>query len=209
MKFFRKWPIESDGNDDFSRSSTMKTTTKTMMALLVVLALVASACGAAADKISEKAAEQAAEKLIEASGDGNVSVDLSGDGDDASMKIETEDGSMSFGAGSEMPDGLTIPVPDGGTVTTAITSDDGVMASLYYDQGRYEEIVGFYESWTSKDGSDWQKQSMDASTDDGTVRTTMWFDESGDNLISAGDCTAMGSDDMELNAVCVTVSQGG
>jgi hypothetical protein len=187
----------------------MKTTTKMMMALLVVLALVASACGAAADKISEKAAEQAAEKLIEASGDGNVSVDLSGDGDDASMKIETEDGSMSFGAGTEMPDGLTIPVPDGGTVQTAITADDAVMASLYYDEGRYEEIVGFYESWTSKDGSDWTKQSMDASTDDGTIRTTMWFQESEDAMVTVGDCTAMGSDTMEINSVCVTVTEGG
>jgi hypothetical protein len=187
----------------------MKTTTKTLIALVAVLAFVAASCGAAADKISEQAAQQAAEKLIEAGTDGDVSVDISGDGEDASVKIETEDGSMSFGVGTEMPDGLTIPVPDGGTVQTAIASDDVVLASLYYDQGRYDEIVGFYEGWVSKDGGDWQKQSMDATTDDGTIRTTMWFEDDGGGIITVGDCTAMGSDSMEINAVCVSVNQDG
>jgi hypothetical protein len=188
----------------------MKKTTKMMMALLVVLALVASACGAAADKISEKAAEQAAEKLMEASGGGDVDVDLSGSGDDATVKIETEDGSMSFGAGAEMPEGLTIPVPDNGTVQTAITTEDGVMVALFYDQGRYDEIVGFYEDWTSKNGSGWQKSTFDMSTDDGgTLRNSMWIDDDGEGAITVGDCAAIGSETEEANAVCVSVTQGG
>jgi hypothetical protein len=188
----------------------MKATTKMLMALVVVLALVASACGAAADKISEKVAEQATEKLVEASGGGDVNVDISGNGDDAGVKIETEDGSMSFGAGSEMPEGLTIPVPDGGTVQTAITTEDGAMVALNYDQGRYDEIVGFYEDWTSKNGSGWQKSTFDMSTDDGgTLRNTMWIDDDGEGAITVGDCPAMGSDTMDANAVCVSVTQGG
>lgn len=188
----------------------MKTTTRWMVALLVVLALVATACGAAADKISEKAAEQAAEKLIEASGNGDVSVDLSGSGDDAGVKIETEDGSMSFGAGTELPEELTIPVPDGGTVQTAVVTEDGLLVSLYYDNGRYDEIVGFYDDWTAKDGDTWEKSTFDMTGDDGaTIRNTMWMDggESG-SAITAGDCVGMGSTSDDAMSVCVSVTQG-
>lgn len=183
----------------------MKSTTKMMVSMLAVLALVAAACGAATDKISE----QAAEKLIEAGTDGDVSVDVSGNGDDATVKVETEDGSMSFGVGTEMPEGLDIPVPDGGTVQTAFSSDDGIMASLFYDQGRYDQIIRFYEDWTAGTGDDWQKQSFDMSSDEGTIRTTMWIQEEGNSAITAGDCAAMGSETTEANSVCVSVSQGG
>jgi len=187
----------------------MKSTTKILIALLAVLALVATACGAAADKISEKAAEQATEKILEASGGGDVNVDVSGDGEDATIKVETEDGSMSFGAGTEMPDGLEIPVPDGGTVQTAISGTDGILVALFYDQDRYDEIIAFYEDWTASTGDDWQKQSLDMSTDEGKIRNTLWVQDSGDDAVTVGDCTAMGSDTMEINAVCVSVSQGG
>jgi len=186
----------------------MSRTMKTMVALLAVLALVASACGAAADKISEEAAQKAAEKLIEASSDGDVSVDISGDGDDATVKVETEDGSMSFGAGSEMPEGLEIPVPDGGVVQTSFSGSDGIMVSIAYDGDRYEEIVAFYDDWTAGSGDDWQKQTLDMSSDGETYRNTVWVVDGSDDVINVGDCTAVGSDDMEPNSVCLTVGQG-
>jgi len=147
--------------------------------------------------------------LIEASTDGDVSVDVSGNGDDATVKVETEDGSMSFGVGTEMPEGLDIPVPDGGTVQTSITTSDGVMASLFYDQGRYDEIIGFYEDWTASTGDDWQKQSFDVSSDGETIRTTMWLPDEGNNAISVADCPGAGTETTEFNSVCVSVSQGG
>lgn len=188
----------------------MRSTKRMMIALVVVLALVAAACGAAADKISEEAAQQIAEKAIEQSGGGDVDVDVSGEGDDATVKVETEDGSMSFGSGSEMPEGLEIPVPDGGTVQAAFSGSDGIMASLYYDQGRYDEIIAFYEDWTANTGDEWQKQSFDMTGDDGTIRNTMWIKDTDEaNMaITVGDCPAMGSDDTDANAVCVSVNQG-
>ena len=185
----------------------MKTTKMMIMALFVVLALVASACGAAADKISEKVVEQA----IEQASDGQANIDISGSEDNPTIKVETEDGSVAFGAGVDMPDEITIPVPDGGTVQSAMSFDDGTaQASLAYDRGRYDELVSFYEKWVADNGGDvWQKQTQTMATDDDTLRQTYWFnDESGD-AIGVMDCAAFGSTGDGLDAACVSISQGG
>ena len=77
--------------------------------------------------------------------DGDFSIDVSGDGDDATIEMETEDGSIVVGSGAEVPDGLEIPVPDGGDVMSSIAAEDMVLVSLTYDLGRFDEIVEFYE----------------------------------------------------------------
>lgn len=188
----------------------MKTATKMMVALLVVLALVASACGAAADKISEQAAEQAAEELMEAAGNGDVSVDVSGNGDDQTIQVGTDEGSVSIGAGSEMPDAITIPVPDDGTIDQAVTSGDTALVSVAYDPSRYDEIVAFYEDWVTKNGGEeWEKQVSDITTDEGTIRGTYWMQQSGPDGIRVGDCAQMHSDGTSTSSVCVTIQQGG
>jgi len=184
----------------------MKTTKTMVMALLVILALVASACGAAADKIAEKVAEEAIE---EASG-GQANVDISGSDDAPIVKVETEEGSIAFGAGVDMPEEITIPVPDGGTVESAMSFDDGsAQASIAYDRDRYDELVAYYQDWVAGNGGDvWQKQTQTMSTDDDTLRQTFWFnDESGD-AIGVMDCEAFGDMGNGLNAACVSISQG-
>jgi hypothetical protein len=183
----------------------MRSTTKKMAVLIAVMALFVAACGSASDK----AAEQLAEELIEASGGGDVSVDVSGDGDDVTIEMETEDGSVSIGVGTELPDELEIPVPDGGDVMTSFVSDDGISVSLTYDGDRFDEIYGFYEDWTGSSGDDWERQTFNMESDEGTLRNTMWVDGSNDAAINLSDCAAMGTVTDDDDAVCVIISQSG
>jgi len=176
-----------------------------MMGLIAVLALVAAACGSASDT----AAEQLAEELIEASGGGDVSVDVSGDGDDVTIEMETEEGSISIGAGTELPEGLGIPVPDGGDVMTAITAEETISVSLIYDQARYDELVGFYEDWTSGSGDEWDSQTMNIDSGEGSQRSAMFSSETGVGFIMVADCFSMESEGEEFDAVCVTINEEG
>ena len=184
----------------------MKTTKMMIMALFVVLTLVASACGAAADKISEKVVEQA----VEQASDGQASIDISGSDDAPSVKLETDEGSVAFGASAEMPEEITIPVPDGGTVESAMSFDDGsAQVSLAYDRDRYEDLVSFYEDWVASNGGDvWQKQTQSMATNDDTLRQTYWFNSESDDAIGVMDCEAFSRSGDGLNAACVSISQG-
>lgn len=173
--------------------------------LIAVLALFVAACGSASDTATEKFAEE----LIEASSDGNVDVDISGDGDDLTISVETEDESISIGVGTQLPDGLGIPVPDGGDVMSSFVTDEGISASLSYDQDRFDEIFGFYEAWTGSSGDEWERQTFNMESDEGTIRSTMWVQSSGEGAIHLSDCVAMGTENAGDSAVCVTVSQGG
>jgi hypothetical protein len=183
----------------------MRSTTKMVAVLIAVLALLAAACGSASDT----AAENLAEKLVEASSDGDVDVNISGDGDDVTIEMETEDGSVSIGVGTELPDGLDIPVPDGGDVMTSITADEVISVSLTYDQARYDELVGFYENWTSGSGDEWETQTMSIDAGEGIQRSTIFSSEAGDSFVMVGDCFSMESEGGELDAACVTINQGG
>ena len=173
--------------------------------LIAVFSLLVAACGSASDK----AAEQLAEELIEASGDGDVDVNISGDGDDVTIEMETEDGSISIGVGTELPEGLEAPVPDGGEVMTSFESDDGISVSLSYANDRYDEIFGFYEDWTGSTGDEWETQTFNMDSDEGTIRNTMWIQVSGNSAINLSDCAAMRTETDDPDAVCVIISQGG
>ena len=183
----------------------MRSTTRMVTALIAVMALTVAACGSASDE----AAEQAVEELIEASSGGDVDVNISGDGDDVTIEMETEDGSVSIGVGTELPDELDIPVPDGGDVMTSFVSDDGISVSLSYAGDRFDEIYGFYEDWTSSTGDEWERQTLNMESDEGTIRNTMWVEGSGDSAINLSDCAAMGLVTDDDAAVCVIISQGG
>ena len=179
----------------------------TRMPLIAVaaFALLISACSSASDT----AAENLAEELIEASSDGDVDVNISGDGDDVTIEMETEDGSVSIGVGTELPDGLDIPVPDGGEVMTSFVSDDGISVSLSYDGDRFDEIDGFYEDWTGSTGDDWERQTFSMESDEGTIRNTMWVESANSSAINLADCAGMGTETEDEDAVCVIISQGG
>ena len=208
----------------------IKTPATVILVAVAAFALLISACSSASDTV----AENLTEKLIESGVDGNVDVDVSGDGedmtiniesddgdvsmnvsgegDDATIEMESEDGSVSIGAGSEMPEGLTIPVPDGGDVTTSVEMEEGVMVVLTYPEGDYDAIVSFYDDWTGGSGDDFDKQSMSLDSDGVDQRSTMWIGSASETFISVGDCFDVYAEESsggEFNAVCVNINQAG
>jgi hypothetical protein len=104
---------------------------------------------------------------------------------------------------ADLPDGLTIPVPEGGDVNTSGSQGSYVFVAIQYPSQRFDEIVGFYEDWTSKDGESWQRAESTFSSDEGTYRHVQWL--SGPSSIAVDDCITV--NDNEPVAVCVTVNQ--
>ncbi|HDL49474.1 MAG TPA: hypothetical protein ENH33_05890 [Actinobacteria bacterium] len=174
---------------------------KRLMAAMAVLVLGVSVTGCAS--AAEKVAEKVAEKTIEQSGGGDVSVEQSGSGDNTVIKVESEEGTMVFGGG-EIPEGLTVPVPDGGEVTASISTPDGLSVSLSYTKADYDDIVKFYEDWTGS--GDFQKNSFSSESGGTTVRSTSWYSGDGNISISVADSCVSASGDE--GAVCVMIIQG-
>lgn len=201
-----------------------------MLVAVAAFALLIAACSSASDVVAENLTEQ----LLESAADGNVDVDVSGDGedmtiniesedgdvsmnvtgdgDDQTIEMESEDGSITIGAGSEMPEGLDIPVPDGGDVTTSVEMEEGAMVVVTYPEGDYDAIVSFYDDWTAGSGDDFDRQSMSLDTGGPDQRSTMWIGSGTETFVSVGDCFdvyAEEATDEEFNAVCVNINQAG
>ena len=204
--------------------------TRASFIAVAAFALLISACSSASDTVAENLTEQLLEAGadgnvdVEVSGDGedmtiniesedgDVSMNVSGDGDDATIEMESEDGSISIGAGSEMPEGLTIPVPDGGDVTTSVEMEEGVMVGLTYPKGDYDAIVAFYDDWTAGSGEGFDKQTMSLDTGGPDQRSTMWIGTGSQTFVSVGDCFDVHAEESsgeEFNAVCVNINQAG
>jgi hypothetical protein len=165
--------------------------------LIFVLALLAAACGG----------EQISEQIAEGAIGGNADVEISGDGDDFSINVESDDGSLSLGSGASLPDEMEIPVPDGGDVTMAGTQGTSVFAAVSYPKDRYDEIVAFYDSWTDGAGGEWQTQTATVDFGGQTQRTAAWNDVESNYYILVSDCAFAAAEGNDLNAVCVTVNQ--
>ena len=200
-----------------------------MFTTIAAFALLVAACSSASDVVADDVTEQ----LIEAGVEGDVDVDVSGDGEDVSINIDSEDGdvsidvsgddeemtiemeseegTVSIGVGTELPEELDVPVPDGGDVMTSYVADDGVSVALSYDLSRFDELTGFYEDWTGGNGGEWTSNSLSVDSDDGTQRMQMWTDSGTGTMIMVADCadgTGSGSS-AESNATCVTINQVG
>ena len=208
----------------------IKKPARVVFVAIAAFALLAAACSSASDTVAENLTEQ----LIEAGADGEVDIDVSGDGEDMTINIESEDGdvsmnvtgdgdeqtiemesedgSITIGAGSEIPESLTIPVPDGGDVTTSVEMEEGVMVVVTYPEGDYDAIVSFYDDWTAGTGEDFDKQTMSLDTGGADRRSTMWIGSSSETFVSVGDCFdvyAEESSGEEFNVVCVNINQAG
>jgi hypothetical protein len=122
---------------------------------------------------------------------GQTDSDAAGVGDDASS-----------GSSLGLPENLTIPTPDGGTVTGSVSDTGYANVSVEYSSDRYDEIVGFYTDWTASDSRDWL--GGDSSYDSGgsTVRGYVW--DSTASHIGVTDCAMGGSE-----AVCLQITDEG
>lgn len=163
--------------------------------LIIGFALLAAACGG--EQISEQLAEQAI--------GGNADVQISGDGDEVTINIESDEGSISIGSGATLPDSLTIPVPDGGDVISSFSDANSAGGSITYPGDRYEELVGFYESWTAGIGGEWQTSTSSFELDGQTQRTSQWSNEGNQYFILVSDCIDIGTG--EFTSACVTINE--
>lgn len=198
-----------------------------MFAAIAAFALLVAACSSASDVVADNVTEQLIEAGVEGdvdvdvsgdgedmsinidSEDGDVSIDVSGDDEEMTIEMETDEGTVSIGVGTELPESLDIPVPEGGDVMTAVEMEDGVSVALSYDLNRFDELTGFYDDWTSSSGGEWASNSMSVDSDEGTQRMEMWTDSGTGTMIMVADCadgTGDGSSS-ESNAACVSINQ--
>lgn len=164
------------------------------LVLIFVSALLAAACGG--EQISEQIAEQAI--------GGDVDVEISEDGDEVTVNIESDDGSLSLGVGASLPDELVVPVPGGGDVGATGSSGESVFASITYPGDRYDEIVAFYDAWTEGTGDEWQTQSATIDFEGQTQRSNVWSSADSVLFIALADCGTLGGD---FDSACVTINQ--
>ena len=200
-----------------------------MFVAIAAFALLVAACSSASDVVADNVTEQLIEAGLDGdvdvdvsgdgedmtinieSEDGDVSIDVTGDGDDATVEMESDDGTITFGAGSEIPEGLTIPVPDGGDVTTSIEMEEGAMVVVTYPKGDYDAIVAFYDDWTAGSGEDFDRQTLSIDTGGPDQRSTTWIGTGSETFVSVGDCFDVYAEEPsgeEFNAVCVNINQG-
>jgi hypothetical protein len=187
------------------------------------LALLIAACG------GQSAEEQLLEEILENSGedigdididtgggDGDFSISIEGEGDgegftmtgsgddeNFEITVEGDDGeTMTFGGG-DIPDGLTVPVPDGGEVTMSLTSDQDISVALQYPENAYDQLVAFYDSNldVSSDSVDRYESTM--STEQGTIRSVNWNESNYGWTVNVSDC--FGGVTGELDSICVTI----
>jgi hypothetical protein len=192
------------------------------LVLLIALVLTVAACG------GQSAEEELLEQLLE-SGDsgisdididpdsgeinisvegedgGDVSISGSGEEDDFSMVIEGEDGEvMTFGTG-DLPEGLLVPVPDGGKIIQTLTSGEDIMAMLEYAGSEFDQLVSVYDG--AMGGSDVQRNESTFSNEDGTVRSVNWYADNLSLFVTVADCYSTSNG--ELESVCLTINQSG
>ncbi len=124
-------------------------TTIGRMAIVAGMGVVLSSCGAVTENVAENLAETAVERAMENETGESVDFDLDASGDSMVISIDTPDGSqeMTFGSG-EVPDGFPIPIPDGATVQSVVTTgDQGAFVTATAPASAFDAIVELYEGY--------------------------------------------------------------
>lgn len=152
-----------------------------------VAALTLSGCGG----IAEKAGETAMEKAIENGSSGDVDIDS----DDGTVKVETEDGTTSYGEDVDLPDDFPsdVPLPQSDhRVVSASTQGTGMFVTMSLTDVDYDAEVehltsGFEESgYTVADkmtsASEGQQFVMFTAEKDGrTIAVSLSVESGGDS----------------------------
>ncbi len=159
---------------------------KRLVPVFIAAVLVLAACQSAAENLTEKIVEQSA-------GVDNVDINT----DTGELSIETDEGSFKIG-GTEIPDGFPVPLPDGGQVESVFDSGENKLVSLTYPAEQYDELVAFFDEWSTAQGGEWDKGKTTYDQGGGEmVRTATWV----------GDKVAMTITDCG-DSICVTAATG-
>jgi hypothetical protein len=131
-------------------------------------------------------------------------------GDDALGSIgdiaddEESDGGASSDGSLQLSENLTIPLPDGGTLTASITDTGYAYAYVEYSADRYDEIVNFYNDWAVADSRDWSGGDSSYESQGALVRGWIWDSQA--SRFGVADCVAGGGAGA-FNAACVEISE--
>lgn len=162
---------------------------KKLAIVVAAVALMVSACQAASEQLTEQILEQQ---------DGVSDVEI--DAGSGQVSLETDEGSISIGGG-EIPSGFAIPFPDGYDVASVFDTDSDTAVTVTYPADRYDEIVAFFENWTSGQAGEWNHASNTFDSADGqTIRSTSWIQDG--TQVAAMDCPSF--DATDTYQVCVS-----
>ncbi len=144
----------------------------------MALVVGTAACGGSSDEdAADQAADELAEQLAEAGSGGEADVDI--DSESGQVDVQTEDGDMSFGEGTELPEDFPsdIPLPADYELTSAMsTSSSGsegwtIGGNLPgADDATFEDLVGEFTS------AGWTETSKTTSESEGGTASTAMFD---------------------------------
>ena len=162
---------------------------------MMAFALLAAGCGGAAEIVNEQLLENI---------EGVENVEIDQDTGEFEITIEQDGESVTIGGG-EVPDGLTVPVADGGKVAGSATSDTNISVSLMYPGDQFDALVADYEAWADGSGLEVQKTENTFESDGDEIRNVSWSTDDGRVYVSVADCIDIGSG--EFDSACVTISE--
>jgi hypothetical protein len=168
---------------------------RVLAAGVIAFALLAAACGDAAEVLNEQLLESI---------DGVENVEIN-EGDGTFEVTIEEDGETITIGGGEVPDGLTVPVADGGQVVGAASSDTDISVSLTYPGDQFDDLVSHYQSWADSSGRDVDKTQSTYESDGTEIRNVSWATSDGSVFVNVSDC--IGMETGEFDSICVTISE--
>ncbi len=101
-----------------------------------------------------------------------------------------------------------MPIPDGGDVQSSLVAGASVVVTIFYPNDRFDDIAGFYDSWTDGNGETWQMSESTFSQGDQTMRSRIWQAEDTVTAITVIDCYGLGDTfDGPFTTTCVSITE--
>jgi ABC-type glycerol-3-phosphate transport system substrate-binding protein len=136
---------------------------------LVLLGLVVSLAVAACSS------GNISEQVLEGQ-EGVSDVSISDDGETVEFSVETDDGTVAVvSGGGALPDDWPIPLPNGGEISSVVTTEDGGVVIADYPKDQYDALIEFYQDFV--DGSGWEVVNSITMTN---PSTSSWNLDNGD-----------------------------
>jgi len=162
---------------------------------VIAFALLTAACGDAAEVLNEQLLENI---------EGVENVEINEDDGTFEVTIE-EDGETITIGGGDIPEGLTVPVANGGQVVAAASSDTDISVSLIYPGDRFDELVAQYQSWADDSSQEVDKAESTYESDGTEIRNATWTTDDGSVFVNVNDC--IGMETGEFDSTCVTIGE--
>jgi hypothetical protein len=130
------------------------------------------------------------------------------DEDSGNVSIETDEGSVDVGSDLEIPDGLSIEVPPGGSVTSVLELDNEFVVTVFYNIDEFDNLVDFYTDWTAEQSGDFVASSNEFESADGVpFKTFIWYGDDISTSINIVNCFLLGPSGDEIERVCLSLSE--